>query len=128
MKTRLFEIAADLGEHDPSNRYFESLLGMSSGRVSQLFKEGTNTKLGATSLNRLVKLGYNPDWVQQGAPHHKWLQPPSSVIDPVLVDLAALLPEDAEVWRVKIRAAAIKARRESYKDPPVPVEKDQRTG
>lgn len=34
-----------------------------------------------------------------------------TVRDPVLDDLDALLPEDAEVWRVQIRAAAIKARR-----------------
>jgi hypothetical protein len=31
--------------------------------------------------------------------------------DPVLEDLAALLPEDADVWRAQIRAAATKARR-----------------
>lgn len=34
-----------------------------------------------------------------------------TVRDPVLEDLDALLPEDADVWRVQIRAAAIKARR-----------------
>lgn len=33
--------------------------------------------------------------------------------DPVLDDLAALLPEDADVWRAQIRAAATKARRET---------------
>ena len=32
---------------------------------------------------------------------------------PVLDDLDALLPEDADVWRGQIRAAAVKARRNS---------------
>lgn len=73
LKERLFDIALDQGETDPSNRFFEKILGVSSGRVTQLLEYGSMTKLGTKSLSKLVAMGYNPDWVQMGPPHRKWL-------------------------------------------------------
>lgn len=72
---RLIEVALDLGEGaPPDNRYFEELLKLSSGRISQLFAEGSASKLGAESLSRLVAKGFNPDWIQYGKPHEKYLR------------------------------------------------------
>ncbi len=72
---RLIEVALDLGEGvPPDNRYFEDLLDLSSGRISQLFAEGSASKLGTKALSRLVARGFNPDWIQYGKPHAKYLR------------------------------------------------------
>ena len=72
---RLIEVALDLGEEAaPDNRYFEDLLDLSSGRISQLFATGSASKLGAKALSRLVAKGFNPDWIQYGKPHAKYLR------------------------------------------------------
>lgn len=69
IEQRLLEVAHDLGQSDPvPNTYFQELLGLSSGRISQLFEPGAIAKLGAKSIGRLTKLGYNPDWIQEGRP------------------------------------------------------------
>lgn len=66
LKDRLFEIARDMGEEKPSNRFFEALLKISSGRVTQIFEPGAKTRLGSDSLSHLVERGYNPKWVNDG--------------------------------------------------------------
>lgn len=67
LKQRLFEIAHDLGSCDPiPNTYFQKLLGLSSGRISQLFLPGAAEKLGAGAIGRLTKYGYSADWIQTG--------------------------------------------------------------
>ncbi len=72
---RLIAVALDLGEGaPPDNRYFEDLLDLSSGRISQLFAEGSASKLGTKALSRLVAKGFNPDWIQYGKPHAKYLR------------------------------------------------------
>lgn len=86
MEARLREIAAELGEHSPANTYFQDLLGLSSGRITQLFDAGANSKLGAASLSRLVAKGYNPDWVQHGPPHKKLIRAPGNDPAPVKAD------------------------------------------
>ncbi len=71
---KLREIAADQGMgDDPAGRYFEKLLGLSSGRISQIMELGAQTSLGPDSLSQLVKLGYNPEWLS-GKSKAKWLK------------------------------------------------------
>lgn len=60
---KLREIAADFGDDDPDNRYFEKLLGLSSGRISQILDPDETPSLGAKSIGKLVKLGYSPQWL-----------------------------------------------------------------
>jgi hypothetical protein len=73
IRNRLLEVMADQGKHTPSNRDFEAMLDLSSGRITQLFQAGSAAKLGAESLLRLVALGYNPAWIMYGAPNSKKL-------------------------------------------------------
>jgi len=71
---RLLEIAEDLGEHPPvANTFFQSLLGLSSGRISQIADPLSVAKLGPKGLSALANLGFNPDWVNYGLPHRKRL-------------------------------------------------------
>jgi hypothetical protein len=123
LKERLFEIARDRGEQSPSNRYFEALLGLSSGRITQLFKPGASDKISARVTAKLEALGYSSNWVLEGKGSmrlsentvERKLSPEEAQ---VLDDLSALLPEDAAVWRAQISAAAIKEKRRSEPDPP----------
>lgn len=73
------------------------------------------------------KIGCNPFWLEDGqgemvfhagiasaehaAHESEGKYQLEAIHDPILDDLAELYPEDAEVWRVQIRAAAAKARR-----------------
>lgn len=67
---RLLEICGDLElpTGRGRNAALSELLGLSSGRVSQLFpKDGTrdpNVRLSEEALRRLVAKGYNADWIQ----------------------------------------------------------------
>jgi hypothetical protein len=93
IKHRLHEILADRGNHAPSNRDFEALLGLSSGRITQLFAPGSAAGLGSDALMRLFALGYNPQWIMYGAPHSKKivLKPGESLAEP------ALTPDEREI-------------------------------
>lgn len=42
------------------------LLGCSSGRPTQIRNEGEAARLGEEYLRKMTKLGYSPDWVQEG--------------------------------------------------------------
>lgn len=75
MKTlpdRLIEICSDLGlpTGRGRNTALSELLGITTGRVSQLFpKDGSrdpNVRLSEEALRRVVAKGYNADWVQIG--------------------------------------------------------------
>lgn len=71
---RLLEIAEDLGEHPPvANTFFQSLLGLSSGRISQIADPLSIARLGPKGLSALANLGFNPDWVNYGPPNKKRL-------------------------------------------------------
>lgn len=63
---RLKEVAKDQGIDDPDGRYFESLLGLTSGRVSQIFTAGASTKLGVDAIAKLGELGYRAEWINHG--------------------------------------------------------------
>lgn len=64
---RLLEIAHDQGLNDPvPGTYFQELLDLSSGRISQISDQFSVAKLGTKGLNRLAKMGYNPEWVNDG--------------------------------------------------------------
>lgn len=63
---RLKEICRDQGHEDPNGQAIAALLGVSSGRVAQIRKRREAARLGAATLATLIKLGYNPDWVQTG--------------------------------------------------------------
>lgn len=76
---RLLEIAEDQGHSAPvPGTYFQELLSLSSGRISQISDPLSVAKIGAKGLTRLANLGYNPDWVNGGPPHRKWLLPSSN--------------------------------------------------
>lgn len=65
---RLLEIAHEQGECDPvPGTYFQSLLGLTSGRISQISDPLSVAKIGSKGLSRLAKLGYNPEWVNYEA-------------------------------------------------------------
>jgi hypothetical protein len=122
LKDRLFKIAFHRDERaTPDNRYFEELLGLSSGRISQLFKPGSLERIGSKSLIRLEKMGYSGEWVLEGKGEMLLSETSTQCrLTPedvrLLDDLAALLPEDAAVWRAQISAAAIKERRKTEPD------------
>lgn len=96
LKDRLYQIAKDLrSQHtgtslpgwanlanDPPNTYFQQLLGLTSGRITQLFTPGAGSRLGADSLSRLTMLGYNPRWVLEGGKHPKLLKDVSPKLYP----------------------------------------------
>jgi len=65
---RLIEIAREQGQKDAEipNRFFEKLLDLSSGRISQIAKPDSVDKIGTDALARLAVLGYNPSWVNDG--------------------------------------------------------------
>jgi hypothetical protein len=66
LSDRLREIAKDQGIDDPKWAYFEGLLGLSNGRISQIFEPCTITRLGANALIKLNELGYRSEWVNNG--------------------------------------------------------------
>jgi hypothetical protein len=66
LQDRLREIAKDRGEDAPDGRYFESLLGLSSGRISQIFAAGSTDSIGPKSIRKLTDLGYNASWILEG--------------------------------------------------------------
>lgn len=70
---RLKEIARELGEDDPQNRFFEKLLSISSGRVTQISRGDSVGKVGPKGLANLALRGYNPKWVNYGPPNKKLL-------------------------------------------------------
>lgn len=75
---RLLEIADDLGQPSPvPNTFFQELLSLSSGRISQISDPLSMAKIGPKGLSNLANLGYNPAWVNDGPPHKKRLLPSS---------------------------------------------------
>lgn len=64
---RLLEVARELGEQDPiPNTYFQELLDLSSGRISQICDPLSVAKLGPKGLSRLANKGYSPSWINDG--------------------------------------------------------------
>ena len=93
--------------------------GMSKSVVNQL-KTGRMHSISATYAYKLEDdYGISARWLQLGEGSELAAplcarEPKSEAYlpkDQILVDLDALEPEDVEVWRAKIKAAAIKARR-----------------
>lgn len=71
---RLIEIALELGQKQPvPNTYFQELLSLSSGRISQICDPDSIDKIGTKGLSNLATLGYNPKWVNNGHPNKKYL-------------------------------------------------------
>lgn len=76
---RLLEIAEDQGEIPPiPGTYLQTLLSLSSGRISQISDSLSVAKVGPKGLTNLAMLGYNPKWVNEGPPNKKWLSPSSN--------------------------------------------------
>lgn len=74
--SRLLEIAEELGQQPPvPNTYFQELLSLSSGRISQIADPLSIAKVGPKGLANLAIKGYNPKWVNEGPPHNKRLSP-----------------------------------------------------
>lgn len=80
----------------------------------------TKTIAGKNLVPLAILTGYEPKWLVSGEGKKssktnlfkaEEFAPLYAVRDPILEDLAALDPEDADVWRAQIRAAAIKARK-----------------
>lgn len=81
---RLLEVAEDLGQEPPvPNTYFQELLSLSSGRISQISDPLSVAKIGPKGLSNLATLGFNPKWINDGPPHKKRLSPSSDTVDTV---------------------------------------------
>lgn len=63
---RLLEVCRDQGIEEPRSRDIQAVAGISSGRVAQIRSEGVAARLGAAALSAFVRLGYSPDWIQDG--------------------------------------------------------------
>lgn len=102
-----------------SDADFGKKCGMSKSVVNQL-KTGRMQSIASRYAYKLEdEYGINARWFQLGVGNMLELKTPNQVKqsiekyntrDPILDDLDALPPEDADVWRAQIRAAAIKAR------------------
>ena len=87
-------------------------------------ESGDTKALSATLLIKMSEaLSVDSGWLASGRPArvvasgHQTTEP----LDPVLLDLAALDPDDAALWRAQIRVAANKARKSAgTTDPPAP--------
>ena len=83
-----------------------------------LVLSGSSKSFGAANHSKAsVVLGVAPTWLANGEGPMRSAQSTSAGVgtaqrDPVLDDLAVLEPEDADVWRAQIRAAAAKVRRQ----------------
>lgn len=63
---RLLIVCRDQGIEQPRNADIVRLVGLSSGRVTQIKQAEGAAKLGEDALRRLVRLGYSADWLQDG--------------------------------------------------------------
>lgn len=63
---RLQEVCRDQGIPKPIGRDIQAIAGISSGRVTQIKQEGVAAKLGSDALQKLSRLGYSTDWIQDG--------------------------------------------------------------
>lgn len=84
-----------------------------------LVLSGASKSFGATNHSKAsALLEVVPLWLaagegpMRGMPTSRPADHEDALRDPVLDDLAVLEPEDADVWRAQIRAAAIKVKRE----------------
>lgn len=87
-------------------------IGVSQGAISALEKRDSESSKHATAIAKA--LGVSIDALLSDAPTPNKVSDNVATYntrDPVLDDLDALEPEDADVWRAQIRAAAIKARK-----------------
>ncbi|MFA6121899.1 MAG: helix-turn-helix transcriptional regulator [Sideroxydans sp.] len=87
-------------------------IGVSQGAISALEKRDSESSKHATAIAKA--LGVSIDALLSDAPTANKVSDNVATYnarDPVLDDLDALEPEDADVWRAQIRAAAIKARK-----------------
>jgi SOS-response transcriptional repressor LexA len=62
----LLEICRDQGIEHPRNRDIQDLVGITSGRVTQIKQEGEAASLSEDKMARLVDLGYRRAWVKRG--------------------------------------------------------------
>ena len=85
--------------------------GVSQGTISALEKRDSTSSKYAPIIAQA--LGVRLEDLLGIHSQHKVCEPPAAytTTDQVIADLAALDPEDADVWRAQIRAAAIKARK-----------------
>ena len=96
-------------------------LGCSPQAVG-LVLSGASKSFGATNHSKAsALLNITPVWLASGEGPMRAMQTSraadnaTALHDPVLDDLAELEPEDADVWRAQIRAAATKVRRAKTK-------------
>lgn len=73
---RLLEICRDQGIDSPRGVDIQRVTGLSSGRVTQIKSAGPAGRVGDDALRKLIRLGYMPDWIQEGKGNKK--QPPST--------------------------------------------------
>lgn len=105
---RLYEAAAGLGVIGLSN------VARALGERVQTVKNWEARGISQAGLLKAQKaFQCNANWIATGNGTRETSTITTRARDPILDDLHALLPEDADVWRAKIRAAAIKARRNS---------------
>jgi transcriptional regulator with XRE-family HTH domain len=92
-------------------------IGVSQGAISALEKRDSESSKHATALAKA--LGVSIDALLSDSPPANTASDNVATYnarDPVLDDLDALEPEDADVWRAQIRAAAIKARKKKSEE------------
>lgn len=109
LKDRLNEAISASGI---TKKELSAKLGISASAITYWTNGKTNSIDGANLLAAAIALKVNPQWLATGEGSRDTAVPIQLITkDPILDDLAALLPEDADVWRAQIRAAATKARR-----------------
>ena len=109
-------LAMSESEHYKTATDLAKAIGCSPQAVG-LVLSGSSKSFGASNHSKAsVVLGVAPTWLANGeGPMRNAPSASAGVgaaqLDPVLDDLGVLEPEDADVWRAQIRAAATKVRR-----------------
>lgn len=119
--TRMMEAAEKLrGVKTPAE------VGKLIGQYDQMMTNWKSRGIPSKEVLDIAKaIGCDPYWLRDGvgemaADDNRVMEPGAKyeTRDPILDDLAALEPEDAEVWRAQIRAAAVKARKIKQEETP----------
>lgn len=74
---RLLEVCVDQGIKRPRGVHIQAIASLSSGRITQIKNEGEAARLGVKTLQKLARLGYLADWLQEGRGEKKRADSPA---------------------------------------------------